>query len=119
MERRELLRQARHQRVRKNLSGTKERPRLNVFRSLNNIYAQIVNDETGKTMVAASTIDKELKESVKTGGNIDAAKTVGGLIAKRAKKKGIKQVIFDRGGFQYHGRVKALADAAREGGLEF
>ena len=119
METRELLRRARHERVRKTISGTKERPRLNVYRSLGNIYAQIVNDEAGKTVVAASTIDKELKESVKSGGNVEAAKSVGSLIAKRAKKKRIKQVVFDRGGFQYHGRVKALADAAREGGLEF
>ena len=116
---RELLRQARHERVRKRVTGTKERPRLNIYRSLSHLYAQIVDDENGKTVVAASTLDKELKESVKTGGNVEAAKAVGGLIAKRAKKKRIKQVVFDRGGYQYHGRVKALADAAREGGLEF
>lgn len=116
---RELLRGARHERVRKRVTGTKERPRLNVYRSLCHVYAQLVNDEDGKTIVAASTLDKELKETVKNGGDIEAAKAVGGLIAQRAKKKRIKQVVFDRGGYQYHGRVKALADAAREGGLEF
>ena len=119
MSRREVLRQARHERVRKRVSGTPERPRLNVFRSLNNIYAQVVNDELGQTLVSASTIDKEVRESVKTGGNTEAAKEAGRLLAKRALDKGIKQVVFDRGGYQYHGRVKALADAAREGGLEF
>ncbi|HUV05420.1 MAG TPA: 50S ribosomal protein L18 [Armatimonadota bacterium] len=119
MSRREVLRQARHERVRKRVSGTPERPRLNVFRSLNNIYAQVVNDELGQTLVSASTIDKEVRESVKTGGNTEAAKEAGRLLAKRALDKGIKQVVFDRGGYQYHGRVKALAEAAREGGLEF
>lgn len=119
MFKRDELRESRHQRVRKRVVGTPERPRLNVFRSLNNIYAQIVSDENGKTLVAASTIDKEVKEAVKAGGNSAAATEVGKLIAQRAKKKKIKQVVFDRGGYQYHGRVKALADAAREGGLEF
>jgi large subunit ribosomal protein L18 len=119
MFKRQELRESRHQRVRKRVVGTAERPRLNVFRSLNNIYAQIVSDENGKTIVAASTIDKEVKEAVKAGGNSAAATEVGKLIAQRAKKKKIKQVVFDRGGYQYHGRVKALADAAREGGLEF
>ena len=119
MFKRQELRESRHQRVRKRVVGTAERPRLNVFRSLNNIYAQIVSDENGKTLVAASTIDKEVKEAVKAGGNTAAATEVGKLIAQRAKKKKIKQVVFDRGGYQYHGRVKALADAAREGGLEF
>ena len=119
MFKREILREARHERVRKRVMGTSARPRLNVFRSLNNIYAQIVSDENGKTLVAASTIDKEIKEVVKVGGNAGAAAEVGKLIAQRAKKKKIKQVVFDRGGYQYHGRVKALADAAREGGLEF
>jgi len=119
MERRELLREARHERLRKRVSGTKERPRLNVYRSLSNIYVQIVDDENGKTLVAASTIDKELKDETKNGGNVQGAKAVGELIAKRAKKKHIKQVIFDRGGFKYQGRVKALAESAREGGLEF
>ncbi len=117
--RREQLRQARHDRVRKRVVGTGERPRLAVFRSLANVYAQVINDETGETIVSASTIDKELKSTVRSGGNIEAAKAVGALVAKRAVDKGVKQVVFDRGGFQYHGRVKALADAAREAGLEF
>lgn len=119
MPRRELLREARHERVRKKVVGTRERPRLNVSRSLNNIYAQIVNDEEGHTLVSASTLDKEIRDSLKTGGNVQAAKEVGKLIAQRAKKKRIKRVVFDRGGYKYHGRVKALAEAAREGGLEF
>lgn len=119
MFKREELRESRHKRIRKRMTGTSDRPRLNVFRSLNNIYAQIVSDEDGKTLVAASTIDKEVKEAVKVGGNAQAAAEVGKLIARRAKKKKIKQVVFDRGGYQYHGRVKMLADAAREGGLEF
>jgi len=119
MLKREGLRQARHERVRKRVSGTPERPRLNVFRSLSNIYAQIVNDELGQTLVSASTIDKEAREAMKIGGNVEAAKQAGKLLAKRALKKGIKRVVFDRGGYQYHGRVKALAEAAREGGLEF
>lgn len=117
--RREPLRKARHDRVRKRVQGTPESPRLNVYRSLNNIYAQIVNDEAGSTLVAVSTLDKEVKEAAKSGGNIDAAKAVGKVLAERATAKGIKKVVFDRGGYQYHGRVKALADAARESGLEF
>jgi len=117
--RRELLRRARHERVRKNILGVESAPRLNVYRSLNNIYAQIIVDTTGKTLVTASTLDKEIKEAGKSGGNIDAAKAVGALIGKRAQENGLKKVIFDRGGFKYHGRVKALADAARESGLEF
>jgi large subunit ribosomal protein L18 len=116
---RELLRRARHGRVRKKVSGAAERPRLNVYRSLNNIYAQLIDDEMGKTLVTASTLDKEVKEAEKSGGNVQAAKAVGTLVAERAKKQGITQVVFDRGGYQYHGRVKALAEAAREGGLEF
>lgn len=90
-----------------------------MFRSLDNIYAQIVDDETGQTLVAASTIDRELKATIKTGGNVEAAKLVGQLVGKRAAEKGIEQVIFDRGGFKYHGRVAALADGAREAGLKF
>ncbi|MBI5409741.1 MAG: 50S ribosomal protein L18 [Nitrospirae bacterium] len=109
----------RHKRVRKKVVGTPEKPRLNVFRSLDHIYAQIIDDYSSKTLTAASSIDKELREKIKTGGNIETAKLVGGLIAKRAVDKGIKKVVFDRGGYLYHGRVKALADAAREGGLEF
>lgn len=119
MLRRELLRRARHARVRKRITGVAERPRLNVYRSLNNIYAQLVDDTEGKTIVAASTLDKELRGTIKSGGNVEAAKAVGELIAKRALDKGIKSIVFDRGGYKYHGRVKALADAAREGGLEF
>jgi len=119
MLKREILRRARHDRVRKKVSGTSEHPRLNVFRSLNNIYAQIVNDELGRTLISVSTIDKEIRESLKTGGNVGAAEEAGKLLAKRALDKGIKRVVFDRGGCKYHGRVKALAEAAREGGLEF
>lgn len=107
----------RHGRARKNLMGTSERPRLNVFRSLKNIYAQVIDDTTGHTLVSASTLDTELNGA--SGGNTEAAKAVGALIAKRALDKGIKAVVFDRGGYIYHGRIKALADAAREAGLEF
>ena len=95
------------------------RPRLSVFRSSQHIYAQLIDDTKGETLVAASSLEKTLRESAKTGANIDAAKVVGKLIAERAKEKGIKDVVFDRGGYLYHGRVKALADAAREGGLNF
>lgn len=112
-------RQKRHLRMRKNIIGTSERPRLNIYRSSNNIYAQIINDESGVTLVAASTQDSALKEQIKHGGNKDAAKLVGKLVAERAIEKGIKRVVFDRGGYLYHGRVKELADAAREVGLEF
>ncbi|MDO8683615.1 MAG: 50S ribosomal protein L18 [Armatimonadota bacterium] len=119
MREKEALRQKRHGRVRKKVVGTPEKPRLNVFRSLNNIYAQVVDDTQHATLVAASTIDKELKSKVKTGGNTDSAKLVGELVAKRAKEKGIAKVVFDRGGYKYHGRIKSLADAAREAGLEF
>lgn len=107
----------RHARIRKQLSGTPEVPRLSVFRSNTNIFAQIIDDTKGETLVSASTIDKELK--VKNGSNIEAATKVGELIAERAKKLKISKVVFDRGGHLYHGRVKALADAARENGLEF
>ncbi len=112
-------RQKRHLRVRKNIIGTAERPRLNVFRSLSHIYAQIINDNTGATLVSASTMDKEVSQAVQYGGNIEAAKAVGAAVAKRALEKGITQVVFDRGGYIYHGRVAALAEAAREAGLEF
>jgi len=112
-------RKKRHARVRKHVVGTAERPRLNVFRSLKHIYAQVINDKTGETLVAASTLDKELRDKVAYGGNIEAAKIVGEAIAKRALAKGIKQVVFDRGGYLYHGRVAALAEAAREAGLDF
>lgn len=112
-------RKKRHSRVRKKVSGTTEKPRLNVFRSLKHMYVQVIDDNTGVTIAAASTADKELKSGVKIGSNIEAARTVGVAIAKRATEKGVKTVVFDRGGYIYHGRVKALADAAREGGLEF
>ena len=111
------VRKARHQRVRAKVSGTSETPRLNVFRSNSNIFAQIIDDEKGITLVSASSIDKELK--LENGSNIEAAKKVGELIAKRAKKAKISKVTFDRGGYLYHGRVAALAEAARENGLEF
>jgi large subunit ribosomal protein L18 len=107
-----------HERIRKHLSGTEARPRLCVFRSNKHIYAQIVDDSKGQTLVAASTLDAEGKGG-KGSGNIAAAKTVGKIVAKRAIDKGIKAVLFDRGGYIYHGRVKALADAAREAGLKF
>jgi large subunit ribosomal protein L18 len=105
-----------HKRIRKTLRGTPERPRLSVYRSIAHIYAQIVDDRRGITLVAASSNDKGTKAS---GGNVAGAREVGRLVAERAKEKGIKQVVFDRGGYLYHGRVKALADAAREAGLEF
>ncbi len=116
---RNQVRKKRHQRVRNKVSGTMERPRLNVYRSLNNIYAQVIDDEEGRTLVAASTLSPEIKGKLESGGNIDAAKAVGELIAKKAVEKGVKTVSFDRAGYLYHGRVKALADAARENGLEF
>ncbi len=115
----EEARKARHFRVRKKVSGTAEKPRLNVFRSVKHIYVQVIDDFSGKTLTAASSVDKELKGKITTGGNIESAKTIGSLIAKRAQDKGISQVVFDRAGYQYHGRVKALAEAAREGGLKF
>ena len=108
---------ARHERVRNKVTGTSNVPRLNVFRSNNNIFAQIIDDEASKTLVSASSIDKELK--LENGGNTEAAEKVGELLAKRAKKAKISKVVFDRGGYLYHGRVKALAEAARKNGLEF
>lgn len=110
---------ARHARVRKTLSGTPERPRLCVFRSLKNISVQIIDDVSGRTLVAASTLDKDIKAQAAYGGNKAAAKLVGEAVAKRALEKGIETVAFDRGGFLYHGRVKELADGAREAGLKF
>ena len=107
-----------HDRIRKKMQGTAERPRLNVYRSLNHIYVQVIDDLHGKTLVSASTAEGK-KEDRCTGGNVAAAKTVGKTIAERAKAKGVTKVVFDRGGYIYHGRVKALADAAREGGLQF
>ncbi|HWD38683.1 MAG TPA: 50S ribosomal protein L18 [Fimbriimonas sp.] len=109
------MRAARHDRLRKKLTGDSARPRLAVFRSLKHIYAQIVDDTSGTTLAAASSTEKELT----AGGNKDGAKQVGAKLAERAKEKGISSVVFDRGGFKYHGRVAALADGAREGGLEF
>jgi large subunit ribosomal protein L18 len=109
----------RHLRVRKKIEGTTVRPRLNIFRSSKHMYAQIIDDTKGITLVAASTQDKELKDAVGNGGNVEAARKVGELIAKRAKAKGVEAVVFDRGGYLYHGRVQALADAAREAGLQF
>ena len=108
-----------HTRVRTRLSGTPERPRLNVYRSVAHIYAQVIDDRGGRTIASASSVDKETKKNLKGGGNIASAKAVGKIIAERAKAAGVTQVVFDRGGYKYHGRVKALADAAREAGLKF
>jgi large subunit ribosomal protein L18 len=107
-----------HDRIRKRMLGTPERPRLNVYRSLNHIYAQVVDDLHGKTLVSASTVEGA-KASKRTGGNVASAKEVGKRVAERAKEKGIAKVVFDRGGYLYHGRIKALADAARAAGLQF
>ncbi len=112
-------RSLRHQRVRKKVSGTPECPRLAVFRSNQHVYAQLIDDLAGKTVAAASSQSKEIKADLKRPGTIEAAKKVGTLIAQRAKAANVKQVVFDRGGYPYHGQVKALAEAAREGGLEF
>ncbi|MDH5667527.1 MAG: 50S ribosomal protein L18 [Nitrospira sp.] len=109
----------RRRRVRKVITGTAERPRLNVFRSSSHIYAQIINDLDGKTLASASSLDKALRTSLKSTGSIEAAKAVGKLIAERAKTANVNSVVFDRGGRIYHGRIKALADASREGGLQF
>lgn len=110
---------ARHARVRKDVFGTPERPRLCVYRSLSNIFAQIIDDVNGVTLASASTLDKELKATIANGGNKDAAKAVGEAVGKRALEKGIETVCFDRGGYLYHGRVKELADGARSAGLKF
>src|SRR6202167_3108807 len=110
---RNAIRQRIHARIRQKLSGTTERPRLNVYRSLNHIYAQVIDDQKGETLVSASSV------KLKTGGNVAAAKEIGKAVAELAVKQGIKKVVFDRGGYLYHGRIKALADAAREAGLEF
>ncbi len=115
---RNLIRKRVHARVRAKVAGTAERPRLNVFRSLNHIYAQVIDDASATTLASASTITKK-GDDKKAGGNITAAAAVGKLIAERAKDKGVTKVVFDRGGYLYHGRIKALADAAREAGLEF
>ncbi len=112
-------RKRRHRRVRTKISGTPECPRLNVYRSINNIYAQVIDDQSGKTLAAASTIDPQLRSELSHGGNREAARKVGALLANRAVDKGVKEVVFDRGGYLYHGRVKELAEGAREGGLSF
>lgn len=112
---RATVREAIHRRIRRKVRGSGERPRLAVYRSLNHIYAQVVDDERGQTIVSASTTEKDLRGS--TGGNLDAARRIGKVIAERALEKGIESVVFDRGGYLYHGRVKALTDAAREAGL--
>lgn len=109
----------RHLRVRKKIEGTAVRPRLNIFRSSKHIYAQLIDDVAGVTIVSASTVDKELSGSVTNGGSVESARQVGELVAKRAKEKGHTSIVFDRGGYLYHGRIQALADAAREAGLEF
>lgn len=108
-----------HVRIRRRLRGQAHVPRLNVYRSEKHIYTQIVDDDRGQTLVSASTLDKEVRKNLKTGGNVAAAKVVGQVLAERARAAGLERVIFDRGGYAYHGRVKALADAAREGGLKF
>jgi large subunit ribosomal protein L18 len=112
-------RQRIHQRVRRTLVGTPQRPRLCVFRSLKQIYAQVIDDQTGRTLAAASSLDAEVRKQIKGGGNLAAAKVVGKAIGERARAAGITKVVFDRGGYQYHGRVQALAETAREAGLEF
>ena len=116
---RDLHRKRVHARVRTKVSGTPERPRLCVYRSIGHIYVQVIDDRSGKTLVSASSVDAETKKNLKGGGNVAAAKVIGKTIADRAKSAGISKVVFDRGGYKYHGRVKALADAAREAGLQF
>ena len=116
---RTAVRENKHRRMRHHLAGTAQRPRLAVFRSNNHMYAQIIDDTVGKTLVAASTVEADVKKELEKTNNVDAAAYVGKVIAERAVEKGIKEVVFDRGGFIYHGKVQALADAAREAGLEF
>ncbi len=118
-ESRQKVRMKKHLRIRNRFSGTAERPRLAVFRSNNHMYAQIIDDTVGNTLVAASTLEKEVKAELEKTNNVEAAAYLGTVIAKRAVEKGIKKVVFDRGGFIYHGKIAALADAAREAGLEF
>ncbi|MBM4465297.1 MAG: 50S ribosomal protein L18 [Chloroflexi bacterium] len=115
----ELARRRRHRRVRRKAVGTVERPRLNVFRSLKHIYAQVIDDDKGHTLAAASTLDSELRGKLSDLTKTEQARSVGRLIAERALARGVKQVVFDRGGYKYHGRVKALAEGSREAGLEF
>jgi large subunit ribosomal protein L18 len=116
---RSVARTRRHSRVRKNLTGSVQRPRLNVFRSLSGIYAQVIDDQAGHTLASASTVDHDLREKVKGLKKSEQAKLIGKTVAERAKSKGIESVVFDRGGYRYSGRIKALADGAREGGLQF
>lgn len=116
---RKAIRMKKHKSIRKNVVGTTERPRLAVFRSLNHIYAQVINDELGATLVAASSLDPEFNSAELSGGNIAGAQKVGELVAKKALEKGITQIVFDRGGNVYHGRISALAESAREAGLSF
>ena len=118
-ESRQLVRAKKHMKIRNRFSGTAERPRLAVFRSNNHMYAQIIDDTVGNTLVAASTLDKDVKDKLEKTNNVEAAKELGTVIAKKALEKGIKEVVFDRGGFIYQGKVAALADAAREAGLQF
>jgi large subunit ribosomal protein L18 len=113
------IREDKHRRIRNRISGTASRPRLAVYRSNKNMYAQIIDDETGATLVSANTLQKDVKESLEKTDDVEAAKAVGTAIAKRALEKGIKEVVFDRAGYIYHGKVQALADAAREAGLDF
>ena len=114
-----VKRQEVHTRIRKRIQGTTARPRLNIYRSLTHIYAQVIDDLKGVTLTSASTVDKTMRTQTKSGGNIASAKLVGTEIAKRAKSLGIETVVYDRGGYKYHGRIKALAEAAREAGLKF
>jgi large subunit ribosomal protein L18 len=114
-----ISRKKRHRRVRTKINGTPERPRLNVFRSSKNIYAQVIDDLSGQTLVAASSLDPQLRSELSVSGNKEAARKVGALLARKAIDQGIKDVVFDRGGYLYHGRVKELAEGAREGGLNF
>jgi len=116
---RRIARERRHDHVRKTVAGTSERPRLNVFRSLNHIYAQIIDDSVGHTLASASTIDQEVRDQVAGKNKTDQAEVVGKVVAERALAEGVTKVVFDRGGYKYHGRVKALAEAARKAGLDF
>jgi large subunit ribosomal protein L18 len=116
---RSVARARRHARVRKDLTGSVQRPRLNVFRSLSGIYAQVIDDQAGHTLASASTVDHDLREQIKGLKKSEQAKLIGKTVAERAKSKGVESVVFDRGGYRYSGRIKALADGAREGGLQF
>ena len=118
-ESRQEIRAKKHLKIRNRFNGTAERPRLAVFRSNNHVYAQVIDDEAGKTLVSASTLEKDIKAELKNTDNVDAAAYIGDVVAKRAIEKGIKTVVFDRAGYIYHGKVEALADAARKAGLEF